>query len=199
MDRKASAIFFAGIFLAWCALVVSAHGAVSVVSGGAARSCFEAALYNAPDRSGEATCSDALEAGTLTSDDRAATLVNRGILRERLERYKDALSDYNASLEMRPTLAEAYVDRGAVLIKMARYADAIVDLSKGIELGSQSSHIAYYDRGQAREHTGDLSGACADYKQALELQPNFSDAKLRMDICAIHIKHNPTPLNRGSN
>ena len=174
------------------ATAANVQGAVSVVSSGAARTCFQAARSDGPAREGAAACSDALESGTLTSDDRAATFVNRGILRVRLSQISDALSDYNASLDMRPNLAEAYVDRGAALIKINRFDDAIADLSKGIALGTASAHIAFYDRGQARELTGDFSGACEDYRQALVLQPDFVEAKRRTDVCAIKIKHKPS-------
>jgi len=119
----------------------------------------------------------------LTSDDRAATFINRGILRERLADFVDALEDYNAGLALRPDLADAYIDRGAVFIKMSRYADAIADLNRGITMGTQSPHIAYYDRGVARERTGDPKGACADYRQAATLQPNFTLAKDLFAIC----------------
>lgn len=168
------------------------RGAVSVIGGGAARSCYQAARFKGVDSAGVKTCSDALDSGALTSDDRAATFINRGILRERLSKYQDALSDYDAGLTVRPNLAEAYIDRGAVLIKMGRYAEAIADLSKGIALGSESAQIAYFDRGQAREVTDDLDGACADYRQALVLQPDFEAARHRADICNIQPKRKPS-------
>jgi len=102
------------------------------------------------------------------------------------------MSDYNAGLAIRPDLADAYVDRGAVLIKMGRYSDAVADLSKGITLKSESAHVAYFDRGQARERMGDLDGACSDYRQALALQPDYDAARWRTDICNLQPKRKPS-------
>ena len=39
---------------------------------------------------------------------------------------------------------------------------------------SDKVHLAYYNRGLAREKLNDPKGAYADYKKALELQPDFT-------------------------
>lgn len=188
MKRLAAIAAILGTFWS-CSIANAAPGAISVFSEGeTAHNCFRAALYDSAPRPGIADCSAALDSGSLSPDDRAATLINRGILRERLSDFGEALEDYNAGLTLRPDLADAYIDRGAVFIKMTRYSDAIADLNKGITMGTQSLHIAYYDRGVARERTGDPKGACADYRQAVTLQPNFILAKDLFAICSARNK-----------
>lgn len=173
----------AGVALSCCTWVAASHAAETVLADGAAHSCYEAAQFNANARDGVAACTAALDANSLTLADRAATLINRGILKSRLPNYRSALVDYDQGLALRPDLAEAYVDRGAVLIMLKRYDDAIADLSKGIALGSRELQVAYYDRGLVRERTGDLTGACADYRQAVALQPDFTQASGQLGIC----------------
>jgi tetratricopeptide (TPR) repeat protein len=167
------------------------EGAVSVLSSGAARSCYVDANFGTASLQSIATCSDALADGTLPADDRAATFINRGILKDRLSNYSGALGDYNAGLEIRPDLVDAYVDRGALAIQLGHYAEAIADLTKAITLGTRSPEAAYYDRGLVRERSGDASGACADFRQALDLQPNFIPARQSVDICRYEKKDKP--------
>jgi tetratricopeptide (TPR) repeat protein len=101
----------------------------------------------------------------------------------RLNDFGGALNDFDAGVALRPDLAEAYVDRGAVLLQVKRYSDALADLTKSIALKTENANVAYFNRGLARERTGDLAGACADYRQALSLQPDFLPAKNTMIGC----------------
>lgn len=151
-----------------------ANAAVTVLGNGAAHSCFEFAEFGGNPTDGVTTCDFALEQTTLSVRDRAATFVNRGILRARKEDTEGALSDYNRGLAMDASLAEGYVDRGTVMIELRRYDDAITDIDKGISLGTNRPQIAYYDRGIADEALGNIRAAYADYKKAAEIQPDFT-------------------------
>lgn len=182
MARRFKGISFLALTVSG-AITTGSWAAETVISEGAARSCFESALVSSSSDQSVATCTSALEAGSLSSEDRAATFVNRGILRERLSDLAGALGDYDQGLAIRPELADAYLDRGAVLIKLNRFGEATADLNKAIALATGRLHVAYYDRGQAREHTGNLSGACADYRQALAIQPNFFPATQHLEVC----------------
>ena len=87
------------------------------------------------------TCTFALEQTTLSVRDRAATYVNRGILRARKDDADGALADYDRGLAMDAALAEGYVDRGAVMIVLRRYDDAVAEIDKGISLGANRLQI----------------------------------------------------------
>jgi tetratricopeptide (TPR) repeat protein len=49
-------------------------------------------------------------------------------------RYEEALKDYNKAIEIKPTLASAYVNRGIAYSHLGQYEKAIADYEKGLEL-----------------------------------------------------------------
>lgn len=154
-------------------LVSPSQAAITVLGTGMASNCYQAAEFGGDPHAGVVTCTGALDE-SLSVLDRAATYVNRGILEARIDDSKNALTDYDTGIRLRPDLAEAYVDRGATYIAVHRYAQALQDIDKGIGLGARQPEVAYYDRAIAHEGIGDIRGAYEDYKKALELQPNFA-------------------------
>ena len=167
-----------------------AQAAITVLGNGLAKSCYEAAEFGGEAHSGIITCTSALDDGTLSMRDRAATLINRGILKARTDDATSAITDYDQGLHVDSTLAEGYVDRGAALIVLHRYQDALVDLNKGIDMGARQLQIAYYDRAIVNEALGNVRGAYEDYKKAVEIQPDFTlaiDQLARFRVIHKHI------------
>jgi tetratricopeptide (TPR) repeat protein len=150
------------------------QAAVTVLGNSIGTDCYRAAEYGGDPRDSIQTCTYALDSQALTIRDRAATLINRGILRSRTSDADGALSDYNAGLALNGSLGEGYVDRGAVYISLQKYDEALNDINKGIELGAREPHIAYYDRAIVDEAMGNIRGAYEDYKKAVEIEPNFT-------------------------
>jgi len=151
----------------------SAEAAISVIGPGPAETCYDAA-ENGRDASDYIIyCTQALNS-VLSTHDRAATYINRGVLKLSLSMTNDALADFDAGLALDPALGEGYIDRGASLIAKRRFADAIESIDKGLSLGAKHPNIAYYDRAIADEALGDIQGAYKDYRQALELAPDFA-------------------------
>ncbi len=157
-----------------------AGAAVTVLGPGLAQNCYEAAEYARDAAEGVITCTNALQQGTLSVSDKAATYINRGILRSRASDTHGALDDYNRGLGIDPELAEGYVDRGTTLILLRRYEEAIADINHGIALNAKQPHIAYYDRAMANEALGNVKEAYYDYKQALTLEPDFALAEAQL-------------------
>jgi tetratricopeptide (TPR) repeat protein len=153
---------------------VPANAAITVLGESLAHNCYQAAEFGGDPSEGIATCTDALNGPALTHSDRAATLINRGILKSRDEDAPGALVDYNAGLDLDASLGEGYVDRGATYIVLRNYDQALVDINKGITLGAKRPEIAYYDRAIVDEALGDVRGAYMDYKKAVEIQPDFA-------------------------
>lgn len=151
-----------------------AAAAVTVMGTGLAQSCYRAAEFGSNPQEGIAACNLALDSQPLTVQDRASTYVNRGILRTRVDDIAGALNDYDTALRIKPDLGEGYVDRGASFIMLKRYRDALADIDKGLNLGANKPHIAYYDRAIVHEFLGDIRAAYEDYKKAVELQPDFT-------------------------
>jgi tetratricopeptide (TPR) repeat protein len=168
-----------------CFAAGDASAAITVIGNGAAHSCFEFAEFGGNTIDGTTTCDFALEQTTLSVKDRAATFVNRGILRARKEDSEGALADYDQGIALNPALGEAYVDRGAVMIVLKRYDDALADFDKGISFGANRLEIAYYDRGIVDEALGNIRAAYEDYKKAAEIKPGFelaTDQLLRFRV-----------------
>ena len=169
--RILSSLLFGGIaFVA----ASQAQAAVTVLGTGVARSCYEAAEYGGSPHDGIAECTFALDEAALPIADRAATYINRGILKSRSDDPNGALDDYNRGLAIGPSLGEGYVDRGAVMILFQRYDEALADIDKGLGIGAKKPEIAYYDRAIADEALGNVRGAYEDYKKAVELAPDFT-------------------------
>src|SRR6185437_2346267 len=80
--------------------ISAAQGAVMTIGGPLSHLCYESAL--AADSRAEALdgCTRALEEESLTTPDRAATLVNRGILFMSGGHYADADADFDAALKI---------------------------------------------------------------------------------------------------
>jgi tetratricopeptide (TPR) repeat protein len=169
---------FRGLLLiaaaATAALAVSpSQAAVTVLGASLAHNCYEAAEFGGDPMAGITTCTYALDDAMSTAD-RAATYINRGILKARDSNPEAALADYNHGLSLDDAVGEGYVDRGATLIVLKRYQDALTDINKGIAIGAKKPEIAYYDRAIADEAMGDVRGAYLDYRKAVEIAPDFT-------------------------
>jgi tetratricopeptide (TPR) repeat protein len=159
----------------------TAYAQVSVIGGGIARDCYEAALYGrTSNQEGERICTKALEAELMKMENRAATYTNRGVLRMRAGDYDGALSDYSTAKKMKPELGAIWLNEGAAYIFLKNFDSALVSLDKAIALDSQELYAAHYNRAIARENTGDLVGAYADFQKTLELNPEFERAKWQL-------------------
>jgi tetratricopeptide (TPR) repeat protein len=155
------------------AVAPAATASTIVLGTGPATACYRAAEYGrGVDTS---ACDRALEE-PMVNHDRAATYVNRSVLKLRANDAKGALADCEMSIRIDSQMGEAFVNRGAALISLGRPQEAIESLSHGIALGAHKLHYAYYDRAMAREDMGDIKGAYEDYKRALEISSGFKEA-----------------------
>ena len=152
-----------------------AGAVVIVVGGGAGAQCYATAEYGDPFKAFD-ICSKALTDTEMSVRDRAATYVNRSVVRLRVHDYSGALGDVDLSIARLPTIGEAYVNRGAALLNLNKPREALADLNKAITLGLDKVHLAYYNRGVAKEKLNDTRGAYDDYRKALELDPTFTMA-----------------------
>jgi tetratricopeptide (TPR) repeat protein len=160
------------------ALVYVVHGpanaASSVIGPGPARACFDAANSGRADMSALLDCDAAISSQELNARDRAATVVNRGVIYLLRKDARRALQDFDLAISWRPELGEAYVNRGAALILQGDYQGAITSISRGIELGAEDPHEAYFNRAIAHEKLDDMRAAYADYRRAIELKPDWA-------------------------
>jgi tetratricopeptide (TPR) repeat protein len=172
----------------------SARAAVTVIGNGLAHSCYLAAKLDYGVRGGEEICTAALDSNRLSPRDRAATYVNRGVVRSNLRHYRSALDDYDRGIGFGQYLADsdlgiAHVDRASVLNALGRYTEALESVNKGLSLNTQRPEVALYNRAIAREALGDVKGAWQDYRQALVLVPTFTPAA--EELKRFHVETSP--------
>jgi tetratricopeptide (TPR) repeat protein len=124
-------------------------------------------------------CNQAV-AGDLSHVAMAGTLVNRGLVNVAAHRDDAAMSDFDAAIAQDPRLASAYITRGAAFLRAARYDAARADFNQAIALGTGDLHLAYFNRGEAQEASGNLVAAYHDYRKARELAPDFKPASIEL-------------------
>lgn len=156
--------------------------AVYVIGGGLGEQCFEETKRGRTSPSeAEQVCTRALNTEAMTTSNRAATFINRGVLRMRDGRYDAALEDYGNAERIKADEGAIYLNKGAAHIYMQDYGSAIPALDRAIQLDTQDLYAAYYNRAIAKEYTDDISGAYYDFMKALELKPEWQLAEQQLE------------------
>lgn len=159
--------------------------AASVISAGMkpAQECAVAAgqlnLTDRQMRAGMAAC-DAALADDLSRTARAGTLVNRGLVQVAAGNDAAAIADFNAGLAGDANLAAGYLNRGAAFLRAGQYDAARADFDRAIALNTPDMHVAYFNRAEAQEASGNLVAAYRDYRMAQELAPGFQPAQVEL-------------------
>jgi tetratricopeptide (TPR) repeat protein len=150
-----------------------ANAVTVVLGGGLSVECYHTAENGDPNEAFE-VCSRALRDPNMTVRDRAATYINRSVIRLRVRDYSGAVTDADQAITRWPSLSEAYVNRGAALINLNRPRDAMKELDQAIGMGMDKMHLAYYNRAMAKEMMQDVRGAYGDLRKVMELAPNYT-------------------------
>jgi len=95
----------------------------------------------------------------------------RGETYENMERYDEALADFNRAIELDPEDAQTIANRGITYVAMERYNDALTDLSHAIEIEPDNA-IMTARRGVFYQLMKQYDDALADLNRAIELQPD---------------------------
>ena len=176
------------IFLSFCLLLpgslAQATGAGSIIVYGSRDShdCFVGAnMAHLSAESGLPACNNALSYQKMSRKERAATLVNRGILLTHLREFDAALDDFDKALKLSAGFAEAYLNRGNVFLFIDRFDLALADYDAAIKGESRKLHAAYYNRGLVREALKKPKLAYQDFLRAAELRPSWPLATLRIE------------------
>lgn len=168
--------------LACFAMALPVSAQVTVIGGGLAEDCYIAVKADTrPGRDSEQVCTQALENETMTRKNRAATYVNRGIVRMRLEAYDRADQDFTRAAALKDDLGDIYVNRGVLKFYQADYQGAIDAINTALELETSEPHVAYYNRALAKEELDDLTGAYFDFLAASELEPEWELVQRQLD------------------
>jgi len=148
-------------------------GSVSI-GNSTARDCYEAAIARSTDRNSFYHCNLALDQEGLNSEDRAATLVNRGVLYLRGHNYRSAGRDFDAALKSNANNAEAWLNLAIARLQQGGGGEALPMIEKSLALNTARPALAYYSRSIAHERVGKVRAAYDDLRRAQELAPGWS-------------------------
>lgn len=176
MNRSTSLLFT--LLVLFSSPVIYAQ-ALSVFGGDSkAQACFDNAEYVARDlpiitRTMLEPCDYALDYGTLSLKDRAATYSNRGIIHSANKDTDSAMADYTKALAISPGTPEIFVNRGNAYFLDRNFILALDDYEYSIEMGIRQLYKVRYNMGMAYENIGNLEAAELQFLSALELQPDW--------------------------
>ena len=154
-------------------LAAPASAAIYTLGGPLAEGCYEAASSKYDSRFAIEGCTRALAEEGLAPPDRAATLVNRGIVYMARGQARSAEADFDAALAIDASLADAYLNKGFLRIRTGAGRVALPLIQKGLDLGADEKAVAWFGRGVAHEQMGDYAKAYRDFQRARELAPDW--------------------------
>ncbi len=97
------------------------------------------------------------------------------------ERYREAFACYDTILKMDNRFSAAYFNKGFIYLEyMQKYDSAAVQFTNAIGVYPQY-YQAYYNRGLCYESTNKLAEAEADYRSALKLDPDYTEAAISLN------------------
>ena len=103
---------------------------------------------------------------------------NLGILYLTSQNNPEAMKELSAAISLNPQEQNSYIGRGTIELRSSDNDAAIDDFSKAARLGSP---LACFMLGRALEAKGDFLHATEAYTAALQLAPQMTDAKVRLD------------------
>ncbi len=170
----------ASFLIASCAaLPIQAHASSVTVYGSNAdaHSCYKAALAERATRQNIDACSDALASADLFKRDRAAVLVNRGILHKLDDNIEGAWFDYKAALKINPKLPEALANRGNLYFLAGYFDKAMEDYDNAMAYGIKNQGPVRLNRAMALGWMGQDAQARAGFDDVIERYPKWQLAK----------------------
>lgn len=164
------------LFIVLPASAAAAQAITVIHSNDSAVRCYRAALNEDFDRRNIASCDTALDDPSLTTRNRVATHVNRGILYVHNGDFDQAIADYDAAIRLDPEEPEAYLNKGLAVLRLRDWARAAALLTQAIDLDTRVPAIAHLSRSYANELSGDIEAAYYDAVRAAELAPEWAAA-----------------------
>ena len=152
----------------------NAHSISVLGTNADAVACFRAADSEVRAESALQPCAAALRSADLSTYDRMATFVNRGIVRFRLEDFDGALADFDEAMRIEPNQPDAMINRGITMLAAGEdISQSVAYIEGGLARGPQRPWVGYYGRAVANELAGRDAAAYSDYRRAAELRPGW--------------------------
>lgn len=172
--KSSMAVAAVAIAAASAAALSPAWAGTVSIGNSTARDCYEAAIARDADRNSFYHCNLALDQEGLTTQDRAATLVNRGVLYLRNHNYRSAGRDFDKALKTDANNAEAWLNMAIASLQQGGGGDTVALIDKSLALNTARPALAYYSRSIAHEREGNVRAAYNDLRRAQELAPDWN-------------------------
>jgi tetratricopeptide (TPR) repeat protein len=104
----------------------------------------------------------------------AGALTNRGIAKQELGQYKEAIEDFDQAIKVAKTFKDkelAYYNMGITHTAMAMFPEAIADYDEALKLDNQDFE-AYLNRGAMKANLSQHFEAAKDFGEAIKLRPD---------------------------
>jgi Tfp pilus assembly protein PilF len=93
-------------------------------------------------------------------------------------KFEEAIEECHSAISLDPDYGNPYNDIGSYLISLGRHEEAFYWLKLAIDAPHYvPRHYPYFNLGLIHEKKGDWFTARQYYNQAIELNPNYEDAK----------------------
>jgi tetratricopeptide (TPR) repeat protein len=117
-----------------------------------------------------ASYDEALTAPDIADFIQASIYSDRGVAKWRLKQVKEAIDDFNKSIQLAPDNATVYNNRGNALMDLGHPEEAVKDFDRAITL-SPNYGAPRNNRGNARMQLAQYDLAFQDFRKAVELMP----------------------------
>ena len=101
--------------------------------------------------------------------------LDRGNHFQNIQKYKEAIADYNKYIQLNPYNHSAYQNRGTAHERLKQFEDAIYDYNKVIELKPLDT-IAYFNKGVVYDALENPWQAIREYDKSLSLDTRLAKA-----------------------
>jgi len=109
----------------------------------------------------------------------------RGFAKYALQKYQEAIVDFNLAIEACPRYADAYYSlRGLSKANLEDYRGSIEDFSKAYAIDPKFSE-AVCNRGTSKSALKNYAGAVDDYTLAIKINPKYSSAYFKRGLLRI--------------
>ena len=178
--RKLSLLAAVAVTALATSSATSSHASVMTIGGGYATSCYQSAKHQDARQQALDECDHALSQEALVNSDRAATLINRGILHLRRENLRAAGADFDAALRIDPRQPEAWLNKAIMQVRHGKASPAMPFVAHALEYGTQRPSLAYFVRAMADEDDGNLRAAYNDLQRARDLEPDWDQPAIEL-------------------
>lgn len=130
-------------------------------------------------------CTEVIDSDDFPQKMKTASLYNRGLIKQNLDRQNEARVDFEAVLANDNDFGDADLAIASLDLVEQNYANAQIRIKSALEKTVRHPAYAHYLLGHVLEKQSKFIEARVQYRRALELRPNWRDVQRRIDRIGI--------------